>query len=82
MKYLVNVVETYRIATEKEAEEFLKELKSNPSFTVSKYSSVKKERKQKGDVIDEWIRFSVTKTFNEEKEPDSNIEISYERKDF
>jgi hypothetical protein len=57
---------------------FLEELKKDPAFTVTKYSSVKKELKQKGEVVDEWIRFSVTKVFNNEKEPDSIIDISYE----
>ena len=35
--------------------------------------------KEKGDVVDEWVRFSVTKAFNNEKEPDSVITISYDK---
>ena len=80
MKYLTTVVETYRIGSEKEVEAFLKELKADHRFTVAKYSSTKKEKKAKGEVVDEWIRFEVVKLFNEEQEPDSEIEISYERK--
>lgn len=79
MKYLTKVVETYRLANEKEVEEFLQELKNDPIFTVVKYSSTKKEKKTKGEVIDEWIRFEVTKAFNDEAEPDSYIEIDYNR---
>ena len=48
MRYLTKVVETYRLANEKEVEDFLKELKSDSHFEVSKYSSSKKEKKSKG----------------------------------
>lgn len=51
MRYLTKVVETYRLSSEKEVEEFLKELKSDHRFTVAKYSSTKKEKKSKGEVI-------------------------------
>lgn len=67
MKYLTKVVEA-----------FLKELKADHRFTVAKYSSTKKEKKSKGEVIDEWIRFEVTKLFNEEAEPTHDIDIDYE----
>lgn len=77
MRYLTKVVETYRLRDEHEVEEFLQELKTDPTFTVAKYSSTKKEKKQKGEVVDEWIRFEVTKVFNEEAEPDSYINIEY-----
>lgn len=81
MRYLTKVVETYRLASEKEVEDFLKELKSDPHFEVAKYSSTKKEKKSKGEVIDEWIRFEVTKLFNNEQEPDSQIDIEYTKGD-
>lgn len=79
MKYLIKVVETYRLANEKEVENFIQELKNDPSFEVVKYSSTKKEKKAKGEVVDEWIRFEVTKLFNDEVEPDSYIDIEYAR---
>ena len=78
MRYLTKVTETYRLASEKEVEEFLKELKEDNRFTVAKYTSTKKEKKSKGEVIDEWIRFEVTKLFNEEAEPDRQINIEYD----
>ena len=81
MKYLTKVVETYRIGTEKEVEAFLKELKADNRFTVAKYSSTKKEKKAKGEVVDEWIRFEVTKLFNEEAEPTHDVTIDYEIED-
>ena len=77
MKYLLNVVETYRLEDENQVEEFLKELKADDRFIVTRYSSTKKERKSKGEVIDEYIKFSVTKTFNSEKEPEDEITVDY-----
>lgn len=82
MRYLTKVVETYRLPNEKAVEEFLQELKSDDRFEIGKYSSTKKERKQKGEVIDEWIHFEVTKLFNEEKEPDTEIEVDYKKGTF
>ena len=78
MKYLTSVVETYRLPNEEAFKLFLEELKKDPTFTVAKYTSQKKERKQKGEIVDEWVRFSVTKLFNDEKEPDREISVLYE----
>lgn len=76
MRYLITTTETY----ENEVKAFLKELKQDKNFIIKKYSSVKKELKQKGEVVDEWVRFTVTKEFNSEKEPYENVNISYEIK--
>ena len=81
MKYLTKVVETYRIGSEKEVEAFLKELKADHRFTVAKYRKKKKEKKAKGEVVYEWIRFEVTKLFNEEAEPTHDVDIDYEIRD-
>ena len=78
MKYLTSVVETYRLPNDEAVKVFLEELKRDPAFTITKYSSTKKATKQKGEVVDEWVRFTVTKAFNNEKEPDSVITINYE----
>ena len=77
MKYLTKVVETYRLPNEAAVETFLQELKEDPRFTIAKYTSTKKERKAKGEIIDEWIHFEVTKLFNDERNPDTEIEVEY-----
>ena len=77
MRYLTQVQETYRLSNEREVESFLNELKNDNRFVIKKYSSVKKERKQKGEVIDEWIQFTVVKIFNDEKEADTIVNIDY-----
>lgn len=81
MKYLIKTKETYRIDSENEVKNYLEELRQDARFTVDSYTSKKKQTKQKGEIIDEYILFSVTKNFNIEKEPDSEIEIEYNRKD-
>lgn len=80
MKYLVNTTEVYRVESEEEATSLIEEAKQNNSYILSKYSSTKKEKKSKGEVIDEWYHVVLVKTFGDEKEPDSymNITINYE----
>ena len=82
MKYLTKVVETYRLPNDAAVEDFLQELKEDPHFTITKYSSTKKEKKSKGEIIDEWIHFEVTKIFNNEQEPDSEIIVEYKKGTF
>lgn len=67
-KKLINVTETYRLDNEIEVENFLKELKEDVSFELAKYSSIKKEKKRKGEIVDEWIRFTATKVYGKESE--------------
>lgn len=77
-KYLITVTETYRVDTEEEAARLIEESKNNNKYTLAKYSSVHKERKQKGEIIDEYEKVSLTKVFADEKEPYGIINISYE----
>ena len=78
-KYLTTVVETYRVDSEAEANALIEEAKSDGHFILKKYSTEHKERKSKGEIIDEYEKVIFTKLFNDEKEPsDNSIEISYE----
>lgn len=76
-KYLTSVTENYRVESEAEAARIIEEAKRDGMYILSKYSSVKKERKAKGEVIDEWYRLSLTKVFNDEKEPLEEISVEY-----
>ena len=78
MRYLIKTTEVYRVANEDEAKALLEELKTDHSYELSKYSSVKKERRKKGEIEDEWVQFTVTRVFNSEKEPCSEVDITYE----
>jgi len=76
-KYLITTVETYRVESQKDAEELIAEAKKDNSYTLIKYSSIYKEKKLKGEVIDSWYRVILTKSFTEEKEPMEKFEVNY-----
>lgn len=81
MKYLTKTVETYRVADEAEAAKIIDEAKKDKRFALVKYEAVRKEKKSKGEVIDEWVRVTLHKAFNSETEPDSTIEVDYKREE-
>lgn len=78
-KYLISTVETYRVSNEDEAKKLIEDTRANTIGVLSKYSSQHKEHKTKGEVDEEWYKVTLTQFFNEEKEPDSEININYER---
>lgn len=78
MKYLCEVTEKYRIDSETEAKTFIEEQKKDASYALKKYSSERKERKAKGEIVDEWMQVILVKTFNDPKEPVEEISIKYE----
>lgn len=78
MRYLLNTTEIYRVATVEEATEIIDEAKRDGNYILSKYSSVKREQKAKGEVIDEWYKVTLVKSFNEEKEPAYTVDVIYE----
>ena len=77
MKYLVNSVDTYRVATVADVEQLHEELANDPRFTLAAFSYKTKVIKQKGEIIDEYQLVTAKKLFNEEKEPTTSIEIDY-----
>ena len=77
MKYLINTVETYRVATVDDVETLHEQLKQDSRFTIVSFSYKTKQVKQKGEIIDEYQLVSVKKLFNDEKEPIATIEVDY-----
>ena len=77
MKYLITTTEVYRVDTEEQVKQIIEEAKTDNHFIVTKYTSQYKERKQKGEVVDAWWRVSLTKHFDDEKEPEFQTEIQY-----
>ena len=77
-KYLTTVVETYRVDSETEVEMMLEEAKNASQYTLVKYTSQKKEKKQKGEIVDTYFKLSLHKIFNDESDPYNEINISYE----
>jgi len=77
-KYLISTIETYRVDTEAEATKAIEEAKNDSSYTLGKYTSEHKERKSKGEVVDEYWKLTLTKLFNDIKEPESIVTVEYE----
>ena len=77
-KYLVSTTETYRVDTENEATKAIEEAKQDGSYVLGKYTSEHKERKSKGEVIDEYWKLTLTKLFNDINEADTPVTVKYE----
>lgn len=77
-KYLISTVETYRVDTEAEATKAIEDAKQDSAYTLGKYTSEHKERKSKGEVIDEYWKVTLTKIFNDIKEADYDVKVKYE----
>jgi hypothetical protein len=77
-KYLISVQEVYRADSETEATHLIEEAKNASDFALAKYNCEHKERKAKGEVIDEYYKVTLHKSFTSEKEPDRQVEIFYE----
>ena len=77
-KYLVSATEVYRVDNEESAAALIDEAKAETKYILAKYSSVKKEKKAKGEIVDEWYQVTLAKKFNDEKDPISNIDVNYE----
>lgn len=77
-KYLITTTEIYRVDNESEVQVLIEEAKKDPMYTLVKYNREYKERKSKGEVIDQWYKVTLVKGFNDEKEPETTINIIYE----
>lgn len=75
MNYLIETTEIYRVESEDDAKELVEEAKR--TSTVAKYSCVYKEKKAKGEVVDSWYRVSITKKWDDEKDPCGSTKVSY-----
>ena len=62
-KYLIQTTEVYRADSEAEAQEIISAAKTAEEYTLTKYSSEKKEVKAKGELVDEYYKISLTKAF-------------------
>lgn len=77
-KYLLNTTEVYRVENERDADALIAAAKQSNKYEVKKSISEKKEKKVKGEVVEEWYKVSITKSFNEEKDPVyGGIDVTY-----
>ena len=76
-KYLLKTTEEHRADTEAEATELIEAAKADARYLLSKYSSVKKERKAKGEIIDEYFVVTLVKVFDDAKDPCGEATVEY-----
>ena len=65
-KSLISTTEKYRIDTEDEVNDFIaeeKEKANEEGYTIKAYSSTVKQKKKKGEIIDEACLVTITKEF-------------------
>ena len=77
-KYLISVTENYRVDSESEVEQLIKDAKESSEYSLIRHSSNYKERKQKQEIIDSYWKVSLTKTFTDEKDPVGTTTITYD----
>ena len=77
-KYLITATEVYRVSTQSEVDSIIEKAKSDDSFQLVKYNCEYKERKAKGEVINDWYKLTLIKSFNDEKDPERYVEVTYE----
>lgn len=76
-KYLIKTTEEYRVDSEVEAADLINGAKADHRYVLSKYSSVKKETKQKGEIVDEYFIVTLVKVFDNAKEPHGEASVEY-----
>ena len=76
-KYLLKTTEEHRADTEVEVAELINAAKNDTRYVLAKYSSVHKERKQKGEVIDEYFIVTLVKVFDDPKDPCGEATVEY-----
>ena len=78
MKYIVTTTDVYRVESMEEVEQLHKELLNSRYFTLASFKHQTKYKKEKGEIVDEWQQVTAKKIFNDEKEPDRHIALTYE----
>lgn len=76
-KYLCQTQEVYRVGSEAEAARLIEEAKQDNRFTLLKSSTEYKTVKSKGEIVDEYWKTTLVKHFNDLKEPDCHVEVTY-----
>lgn len=77
-KYLVNTTEVYRVDTMAAVEALQAAVKADSRYEVASFTYKAKNKKLKGEIIDEWYQVSVKKIFNDEKDPCTEVSVDYE----
>ena len=72
IKYLIKSTQEIRVETEEDADALHKQMAAEADeigATLTSWNEAKKEKKSKGEVLDEWFICKYTLTFEDPKEP-------------
>lgn len=78
MRYLLNVVNTYRVPTVEDALALRDELQEMSGSELISFQYTTKYIKAKGEIIEEYQVVKAKLQFNEEKEPEQEVIPNYE----
>ena len=81
MKFLISTTEVHRVDTENEAVMLIEDAKKDGNFILTKYSNEQKEKKAKGEIVEEYYKVTLTKSFTDIKEPSIQTTITYDAED-
>ena len=76
IKWLIKSQNEFRLETMTDVEEFHKEMQkkaADEGYTLSSFSWTKREKKQGGEIVDEWYIVKVAFIFNDAKEPENQF---------
>lgn len=78
MRYLVGTTEVYRVDSEAEADELRAEALASNYYELIDFRSRPKVKKQKGEIVDEWVEVTIKTAITDEAEPDRRLRVKYE----
>lgn len=82
IKYLIKSTNELRLETKDEVDEFHKIIAKQAEdhdYTLSAWSETKKEKKSKGEILEEWYIVKYTFVFNDPKDPERALKnLTYE----
>lgn len=82
IKYLIKSTNEIRVETKDEADDLHKMLTKEAEekdFTLAAWSETKKEKKAKGEIVEEWYIVKYTFIFNDAKDPERPLKsINYD----
>ena len=79
-RYVISDTTVYRVPDVAAVEELHQELLDDGNFQLVGFSYKTKQIKVKGEVVEEYEVVTAKRVFNEEKDPEYKVDISYEVK--
>lgn len=77
MNYLLSTTEIWRVPDMEAADALEESLRDQPEYNILKFNKTQKNKKVQGEIVEEWVRVSVTREFNLEREPENIVSLNY-----